>query len=365
MILQHARERFHAVGTAPLARLGLRHCRVEVVHGDADRRMVHHTDLPPRTALLYPHAKAVDLATLGVDERPEHLLVLDGTWPQSRRLYDHNPWLTELPHVRFTPLRPSGYRVRRPPKLEYLSTIESIVSALETLEPETAGLAELLIAFARMNDRQAAFMDAAVGTARRQRPRLRASRKRPPELFAQRLLIVYGELSPTGAGPGSGGRHEVLQWVAAHVDAERYFQGIGRPRSRLPLPRRVEHLGIAAEEFAAGESFVAMRARFRGFLGDHPVLAAWNQRTLQIARHHFGFEGPTVLLKAVHANLRGGRAGHLDRIVAAEGLVPLAMPFAGRAAERMGQAVAIARWLRAGSGSLADSAAPPALELPP
>ena len=53
-------------------------------------------ELPARTALLFPGDDAKDLAQMPAEERPEHLVVLDGTWPQARGLYRRNSWLQAL-----------------------------------------------------------------------------------------------------------------------------------------------------------------------------------------------------------------------------------------------------------------------------
>lgn len=344
MVLQHPRERFHPVGTAPLARFGLGRCRLVVAPGGLARAL----DVAPiearGTALLYPGEGAIEVGALPASERPARLIVLDGTWPQSKRLYTANPWLHTLPRLRLAPDRPSAWRVRLPPRPECLSTIESIVQALRVLEPDTpgllAGLDALLDAFHRMNERTVAFMRAATRTPRHLRPRLRESRKLPRELFAPRLLVVHGEV------PATGDAREVLHWVAAHVDGDERFESIVRSASCPPSAGQLAHIGVDPLDVARGESHLALCERFAWFAGDGAVLAAWNARTLAVARELLGRREPCVLLKAAYTNLRGGRCGHVADVTRAEGLEPVALPFRGRAAITTGHAVAVARWLR-------------------
>jgi len=157
-ILQHPRERFHAVGTARIARLGLERVHVEACWPWSDLAPLRAA-LPARTALLYPSAGARELGALPAAARPRHLIVLDGTWFLAKKLYDGQAWLHALPHVSLTPARPSGYgTVRREPRAGYVATIEAIVEALQHLEPDTLGLDGLLGVFAQMVARQAAFM---------------------------------------------------------------------------------------------------------------------------------------------------------------------------------------------------------------
>ena len=162
LILQHPRERFHAIGTVRFARLGLSNVRIAPCVPDEDATAVR-AQLPGGTALLYPAPGARDLATLAGEDRPQHLLVLDGTWTHARKMYGAQRWLHDLPHVRLTPGTASRYRLRREPRPDYVATLEAIVAALRILEPETAGLDELLDSFSTMIDRQAAFGGARQG----------------------------------------------------------------------------------------------------------------------------------------------------------------------------------------------------------
>lgn len=156
VILQHPRERFHAVGTVRIARLGFERVRVEPcapwTEGDAIRAR-----LAPDTALLYPGPGARDLADLAPAEQPRNLLLIDGTWFLAKKIYDAHPWLHALPHIGIRPPAPSRYRIRREPKPHCLGTLEAIVLALRILEPDTPGLDGLLRSFDAMVDRQLAF----------------------------------------------------------------------------------------------------------------------------------------------------------------------------------------------------------------
>ena len=158
-ILQHPRERFHALGTVRIARLGLARAHVEWCAPWEDAGAIRDR-LPAGAALLYPAPGARDLAQVPAAEHPRHLVVIDGTWFLAKKIYDAHAWLRALPHVSLTPSRPSGYRIRREPQAHCLATLEAIVDALRILEPETAGLDGLLDAFATMIDRQAAYLPA-------------------------------------------------------------------------------------------------------------------------------------------------------------------------------------------------------------
>lgn len=153
MIVQHGAERRHPFGTVRLARVGLRNAEVYVAHRDDAGR----NHCPPRTlpgaALLFPGPGSTRLDLL--PEPPRSLVVLDGTWSTAGKLRRDNPWLQALPLVSLAPAQPGRYRIRRAPRpAVQLSTIEAIVAALQTIEPDTPGLSGLLEAFDGMIDRQ-------------------------------------------------------------------------------------------------------------------------------------------------------------------------------------------------------------------
>ena len=156
-ILQHPHERFHPVGTARIARLGLARVRIEPCAPWVDGTALG-AQLPPRAALLYPAADARELAALSAAELPRHLVVIDGTWFHAKKIYDAHPWLHDLPALRLTPGEPSRYLgVRREPRALCVATLEAIVYALRVIEPQTRGLDGLLGSFAAMVERQAVY----------------------------------------------------------------------------------------------------------------------------------------------------------------------------------------------------------------
>jgi DTW domain-containing protein len=99
VVFQHPRERFHPIGTARIAALGLQNARIERCAPWSDGAALR-ARLPEGTALLYPTPGGRDLGELRADERPRQLLVLDGTWFLARKIYEAHRWLGELAHVR-------------------------------------------------------------------------------------------------------------------------------------------------------------------------------------------------------------------------------------------------------------------------
>ena len=361
-ILQHPRERFHPLGTARLLRLGLTRMRLVLAQQGLSRSLERPLVLPQGTALLYPRPNAKVLSELSPAERPTGLLVLDGTWSHAHRLYRDNPWLQTLPHVRLNPQAPSRYRLRKEPKAHCLSTLDSVVQALHALEPDTEGLPGLLQAFDSMIDaqeRHGAGRDRAHAKPRRKRPRKRVSRAVPPVLVEQpeRVVVVYGEscelsnrLQPREA--------TLLQWVAVRLsDPASCFQALVAPRTGRPSPAHLRRLGLEAVVEPQLQPEAQALQAFARFVRPGDVLASWNASSIRLLATHGAGPERALQLKAAYCNRHGGHCGTLEQVVAVQGLQPLALPLSGRAAQRLAQAHAVARLLRAEPASALAGAA--------
>ena len=156
LIIQHMRERFHPFNTARILRRSLLNSRLVVDHVNCLETALSQLTLSNEVGLLYPGSGARLLEELGNDERPKQLVVLDGTWHQTKTLFRDIPQLQRLPKYRLAPTHPSRYGLRREPHVSFLSTLEATVAALRCLEPETQGFEELVAAFEYMVENQLA-----------------------------------------------------------------------------------------------------------------------------------------------------------------------------------------------------------------
>ena len=113
-------------------------------------------EVPPGSVLLFPSDCAISidgLDALGCEVK--NLIVLDGTWAKANRMYNENPWLKLLPHLKLDLNKLSLYsEVRSQPKAGCLSTIESIVYALKAIGENPEGLDDLLDVFESMVEDQ-------------------------------------------------------------------------------------------------------------------------------------------------------------------------------------------------------------------
>lgn len=136
LILQHPREAGHAKNSAAFLTLGLSPA-ARLLRGEVfDAALAG-----PGTVLLYPGEGGAP-APAAVDR----VLLLDGSWRQSRRLLAANPWLAALPRLSLPP-QASRYAIRRAHKPGQLSTFEAGVQALACLEGGAERFAPLQAAF--------------------------------------------------------------------------------------------------------------------------------------------------------------------------------------------------------------------------
>jgi DTW domain-containing protein YfiP len=81
------------------------------------------------TFLLYPGSDAVDCEEVPLSSH-SRVIVIDGTWDEAQKIVYRNPILHSVPRISFRKPLSSTYRIRRPPKGGYLSTVESIAHLL-------------------------------------------------------------------------------------------------------------------------------------------------------------------------------------------------------------------------------------------
>ncbi len=116
-----------------------------------------------KTYLLYPSHNALDCQNIALDS-DSTVVVLDGTWDEAGKILHRNQFLKELPCLSFKNTYSSNYKIRKQPKNNYLSTIESIAYLLK-LNVERRGDFEqsaiydrLFEGFSKMVEIQAAYV---------------------------------------------------------------------------------------------------------------------------------------------------------------------------------------------------------------
>ncbi len=346
-ILQHPLERFHPIGTARIAQLALSQVDLRIAWNRQNDGASLTADIPQNAGLLFPGPNARDLATVPPAERPEHLVVLDGTWSTVKSIYRDNPRLQELPHFLLTPDAPGQYRIRKEPKENYRSTIEAIWQAIRILEPQNTTVHRLMDAFQAMIHRQEQFE-----TSPHRRPRTNTRPRRPsraiPSFFAshfENVVVGYGEFVECNKAPGV---YHLLYWAAFRpATGESFVAAIHpgeRPDVELP-PDHHTNMELPEAVFEQGITLEAFRQQWASFMGPEDRLGLWSQITLDLFESIVPQTNPPLFLKGIYCNHLGGRSGNLSRVLEREGLEPVTLPAQGRPAFRLGNAAAVTRFL--------------------
>ena len=149
LVLQHPREQDRDLGTVSLLRATLpKDCEVRVGLSWASFQacLGDESADPKRWAVLYPHSlkkaltpELLKLPVVFLDRdgeavkgaRLDGIVALDGTWSQAKSLWWRNPWMLKLGRAIVHPREPSIYgKLRKEPRREAVSTLESVADAL-------------------------------------------------------------------------------------------------------------------------------------------------------------------------------------------------------------------------------------------
>ncbi len=103
-----------------------------------------------KTFVLYPSPDAQSCEDVVLDSEST-VIVVDGTWEEAGKIVYRNPELREFPCLTFRQALRSNYRIRKQPRSNYLSTIESIAQLLK-LNARAQGLEEAALMYDRLLD---------------------------------------------------------------------------------------------------------------------------------------------------------------------------------------------------------------------
>ncbi|MDA1051464.1 MAG: DTW domain-containing protein [Planctomycetota bacterium] len=342
LILQHVGERFHPFNTARIVQKALRRCQLIADHNQ--RLAAHDLPIHANAGLLYPRANAPSLTELPAAERPDQLVIIDGTWHQAKTIVRDVPQLHQLPCFRLEPASPGQYRIRREPNEQSLSTVEATVAALQVLEPNTVGLDQLLCAFHQMVENQLAH--AGSHAAWRQNKK-RQSRPRflPHALLqnADHLVVAYGEATPGQPGKRTATPSPV-NWVAQRLGTAERFSC--RLRQQQPLSSAaLEHMRLSAADFDDAVTQVEFHHQWNQFLRRNDVLIVYLQRTCQLLQHLGASQPPCLVLKSIFGKWRSG-FHCVEELMAIEGVTLPKCEGKSRADQRLAVAVALVEHLR-------------------
>lgn len=346
VLVQHPCEADNPIGTAWMVERCLSAQRIVGIDLERDREFINALSNPHAPPiLLAPGPSAIDLRA-EPPAGPVTLIVVDGTWPQAKKLLRMNPRLAALPRYAFQPAQPSRYRIRREPAEHCVSTIEATVAALECLEPIDA--ARVLAPFDAMVEHQLRIaadkkhsrhlLSAIARSVKNPKP------PRRPPLQQDNLVVAYGEANAWPRGSEHGPHPELVHVVAERVATGERFEAYVAPERPLS-PGFTIHTGIPVDRVLAGESRASFHARLAAFLRPHDHLAVWGFYVLKLLRDG-GIDVPEVIdLRATATRYLGRRAGDvadMARALSADVDEPWAMY---RTGQRHAAAKSVARAL--------------------
>lgn len=130
VVVRHEREGWKSTGTARIAALAMPKLKMIEYREDAQPAWDELPSVTPGAHLLFPGEGAAALTT-GVTR----LILIDGTWRQTRKMFGKLPMLHGVPKVALPPAGPSKVlRLRDSTFEEGRSTLEAIAEAIALLE---------------------------------------------------------------------------------------------------------------------------------------------------------------------------------------------------------------------------------------
>ena len=348
LILQHMRERFHPFNTARIVRKALANADLLVDHNTALAEKLASMSLGERVGVLYPSSESRLLSDLKPDEKPDQLIVIDGTWHHAKTLMRDIPRLATLPHFQLRPTSPGRYRIRREPNEQALSTLEATVAAIRDLEPETTGLPELIAAFDSMVQTQLDHPKADYGW-RENRRRSKNAMGIPLAILhdLQNVVVAYGESEPGKAGckrsPRGSDPRQPVYWVAERLGTGESMRAWIQPRVKLD-EAFLGHVGFQSHAWNQALSTDAFIQAWNHFLQPDDTVVTFHASTMRLLRNIDALPPKNGILKSVKFDASGQHAT-LDSFLRAAGLSTPPAKHPGRAGQRLSNAIALVQHL--------------------
>ncbi len=176
LILQHPHERRKYHSSSKLLRPAIKNSKI--VRGiNFEKEDIVSLCSGQKLFLLYPGIESLDVSATPLD-RSCTVIAIDGTWVEARKIIHRNRFLRELPRLSFKKPLFSRYRIRKQPRAECLSTLESIAhllllnAAASLIDAPCEHYRSLIDGFEKMNE-----------MLQREWPRMRGSSSNPSALL--------------------------------------------------------------------------------------------------------------------------------------------------------------------------------------
>ncbi|WP_448549259.1 tRNA-uridine aminocarboxypropyltransferase [Thalassotalea fusca] len=160
VVLQHTSEVKQSKGSVTLLSLSLNNCTC-IVGEDFQANALFKDVLlkyQGKIALLYPSEQAELINdTLKSMHDIQCVIVLDGTWKKAYKMYQLNPLLHTLPHIKLPDEFESLYAIRKTTKKGGLSSLEACCHTLNVLDGQIDKYEPLLERFKAFNTYLSSF----------------------------------------------------------------------------------------------------------------------------------------------------------------------------------------------------------------
>jgi DTW domain-containing protein YfiP len=349
LLVQHARERDHPFNTARMVRRALKNCTL--ISGNNSDLAKTGLALSPRAGLLYPGRNAVTLSEIPAHQMPEQLVVIDGTWAQSKTILRDLPQLQRLPCFKLAPSQPGQYRIRLEPTDTSLSTVEATVLALQAIEPETPGLQQLLAAFDTMVQRQLDHPSVGRETYSNG-PKNGRTVNVPKSLLGDRsrIVVAYGEAGYRDPKRLTAGESEAarppLFWVAQRLSDDNVFARAIEPEVEM-TPSFLNHLELSKQHFENAISIEAFRDHWQCFVQADDILVVYNRGSICLLENVGADFVKSMTLKSINFDQQTTGQTLCEFVHSRKLPGPASNPGHGRAGKRLANAVALVDYLRA------------------
>ncbi len=138
IVLQHPSEKKHALGTVQLMKKSFQNITILIGEDFSknDELNLLLNDPTHRIALLFPRKESKPLGSL-ISPAITHLVIIDGTWKKSRKIFLESSNLHSLSAYLIEPIGASEYRLRSSSEENSLSSLEAVIFVLAIIENET------------------------------------------------------------------------------------------------------------------------------------------------------------------------------------------------------------------------------------
>lgn len=352
LILQHMRERTHPFNTARILHRALNNSQMLIDHNHRLAEQLERMPWSPRVGLLYPGDDSVLIDDLRESQKPEQLVIIDGTWHHTKTMLRDIPLLRKLPRYRLTPTEPSRYGIRREPHALYLSTLEAAVASLRSLEPATTGFDQLLQAFESMVRRQQAHPKAEYGW----RKNLHHGNKplRVPDVLRdglENIVAVYAETTSGvfeskergRAGTQQDSQRKPLYWVAQRLVSNECFEcpiASDEPVTNTLLT----HLELPATTFDLAPSWELFQDAWKDFIRPTDTIVFYHSHVRSLLSQLHAFRNKMLYLRSIQFS-KQAKNGTLDQVAVALGIHSGKASCQGRAGKRLAQTISLVEYL--------------------